>query len=563
MLIKLIDKLLILLFSLMIFIFFTGGFIIRIGKAKIEFASMGAWAIVALLLAAILALIFKRTDLISFKLYDRVLSKLSQTKTFYYLLLFFVLIFIIGHFFRHWSVNTDGADVSFVNQSLAYLFSDIPFKCDLCLNKTFLGEHLAFTFYLLSFFSWIKSDELIIVFQILFSLSSIYYFITQGPIKFNKSLWAVLFICILGHITLKNALFWDFREDHLGMGFYLIFITLFFNKRFKLSYVFFLLTLLSKENFSFILIFFPLIIMLEPQLQLTKFQRYFFSFILIFTCLAWIFLTFKILLPYFNKGIESGNNIVSRFPELGKTPKEVILCFISKPILVIDLLKKRLLHASTFKYVSTLIFPFLFFTYKRWYWLLATIPVLMMNLLSFNFDQRMLIFHYDLMMFPLLIFPLAIEFKTLRINSKKIFWGILIVFVFSSKWPTFFVFKYLPSMSDIKNISFFNNIPNTGIIGSNQRVMGQTSHLYEQRCLRIPPYKLDLNNPDNWDLYWFWNTRLENPRDRVNKDVTYMILDKNIPWESFLITETQKRNWEIVTISSDARFFYMRKVNAQ
>lgn len=554
---KLIDKTLNALLFLMVLILFTGGFIIRVGKAKIEFASMSAWAAAFLLLSLIGLKLLKMPALSAHEKLKSLLQKLQSPSTFKRLFTFFAVTFIIGHLFRHWSLNTDGADVSFVHQSLNHIFGTIPMKCDMCLNQTFFGEHVALTFYLLSSFTWIQSDELIILFQIVFCFGSLAAFFKYGPLKDHPERWGILLLFILAHITLKNALFWDFREDHLGMGFLLLFMTFFYSEKYILSLIFLILTIVSKENFAFVTIAFPILIWLEKDFHLTLKKKWLWTVIVIMLSLIWTVIVLKVIIPHFNQGIESGNNIVSRLPGLGATPKEVVGNLITKPWLLINLVVDRLLHVSTFKYLATLLLPFMFFIYKRWWWILAGLPALMMNLLSFNFDQRMMIFHYDLMLFPFLIFALSLEFKKTETNSNKYLWGLLIVLLFSGKWPGFFVSKYLPSMNDFKNISFFNDLPDRGITGANQRMLAQTTHLYEQRSLKIPPHKISGNSSDDWDIYWFWNKRIEYPRDRNNDDVTAMLLDNTIPWESFIISESQKRGWLLTNQSPDKRFFYL------
>lgn len=556
---KLIDKTLNCLLFLMILMVFSGGFILRIGKAKIEFASISAWAAVFIILSLFGLKILKMPTLSAHEKIKSYLARIQSQKNFWILFIFFALVFIIGHLFRHWSLNTDGADVSFVHQSLNHLYGTIPMKCDMCLNQTFFGEHIAFTFYLLSFFTWLKSDELIIIFQVLFCFSALLGFLKYGPLKDIPQKWSLLLLFIVGHITLKNSLFWDFREDHLGMGFYLLFLTFFYRKNYFVSVLFFLLTILSKENFAFITIAFPILIYFEKDFELPAKKKKLWT--LFFGCISliWIGLLFKIIIPHFNAGIESGNNIVSRFPGLGATPQEVLYNLLTKPSLLLNLLTDRFFHASTFKYAGTLILPFLPFIYKRWWWILAGAPVLLMNLLSFNFDQRMLIFHYDLMLFPLLIFALSLEFKKTESSSPKFLWGLLFVLIFSGKWPGFFVSKYFPSMADVQNISFFNQLPGERITGANQRMLAQTTHLYEQRCLKIPPYKITGIVHEDWKLYWYWNSLINYPRERNNNDVTAILLDQNIPWESFISKEAPNRGWNLINKSPDNRFHYLEK----
>lgn len=555
---KLIDKILNLLLFCMTVMIITGGGIFRIGRAKIEFASVSAWAGAFFVLSLFAIKVLKVPALTSHERMKKFFNRLQNPHFFWAILIFSTSIILTGHLFRHWSLNTDGADVSFVHQSLNFMFSPIPMKCDLCLNQTFFGEHVALTFYLLSFFTWMQSDELIIIFEVFFTMATIVTFFKYGPLQKSKQYWAICLLFILSHITLRNGLMWDFREDHLGLGFYLLFMTFFFRKNYITAMIFFLLTLISKENFAFITIAFPAILWFEKDLDLTSKQRIGWSILLTALSLLWIVISFKLIIPHFNQGVETGNNIVSRFPGLGSTPKEVVINLITKPILLFNLLGERLFHLSTLKYLATLLLPFALFIYRRWWWLVAALPVLMMNLLSFNFDQRMMIFHYELMLLPILIFPLALEFKKTENTSYKYLWGFIIVLMFSSKWPGFYVTKYFPSVNDFKNISFFNELPNQGILGTSRRLMAQTNHVYEQRSLRIP-HALTVHPEVDWLHFQSFNTNKEHPRDRNNSDITYMLLDSSVDWDAFLIAESQKYRWEIVSTSSDKRFYYMRK----
>src|SRR3989338_6677986 len=105
---KLIDKTLNLLFFCMFAIIITGGGIFRFGKVKLEFASLSAWAAAFVAFSLLGLKVFKMPKLEAHERINKLIQKLQNPRYFWGLLTFFGLTLLVGHLFRHWSLNTDG-----------------------------------------------------------------------------------------------------------------------------------------------------------------------------------------------------------------------------------------------------------------------------------------------------------------------------------------------------------------------------------------------------------------------------------------------------------------------
>ena len=105
----------------------------------------------------------------------------------------------------------------------------------------------------------------------------------------------------------------------------------------------------------------------------------------------------KYVSPYFLDGVTFSKNITSRFPpEIATSMKDLVLRILFHPPTQLRLLKERVLDPKAIIYLIFLLAPFLML-YKRPWWILAAAPILGMNVLSYNNHQRLMMFHYDIL----------------------------------------------------------------------------------------------------------------------------------------------------------------------
>lgn len=447
----------------------TGGGIFNIAGSKIGLASADVWAILlgVIILAA-------KTKVQAYDYLVIILKKLNSKKAFLIIFGFFILSLLIGHLFKHWSINTDASDVAFVNQALHY-----PLECDICKNGHRFGEHLGVTLYLISpIVQMIQGEEVIIFLQIGFYALALFLLITKGPLADRPGLFAFAFLIFISHRALKGTLIWDFKEDHLGS----IFLLLSFLGLYKKQFIFFAIciigVLLSKEHTGFIVPLLAIPIWFEKDLELTNNQKFGLISFVVLSSITWMFLVFGYFLPIYQPttGAGSGAHLTGRLGIPGANKKEILMNLFLSPSIWWMLLKTKVFTVGAIKYIAYLYIPFIYLLRKRWWWIAATISVLAMNLISTFSTMRMMIFHYENFILPTLIFGslLAIRKDNLNLNQKII--ALLLALCVSGKWPGFYMTTNIPIKT---HITFLKNIPNDGKILATPKLLAQITNLEE------------------------------------------------------------------------------------
>ncbi|MCK5882278.1 MAG: DUF2079 domain-containing protein, partial [Bacteriovoracaceae bacterium] len=299
---RIIDSVLKFVFFLSLFLIVAGGGVLHIGKAKIEVGSLDLFVLASMLIFGIYHF-FNRN--VRFQVWDWlkfVVEKLSSKKAFWGIFCFFFVYLVVVHIFKNITLNTHGADQSFVHQALFYPFESTALKCDLCTFQSFFGEHLAFTFYLVApLLSLFKSDILVYVLEVGLIFSSI-LLMFRAVLNDKKHLWGYTLLLILAHRSLRVSMVWDFREDHIAFFFMsLALVSLY--KRSILGYIISIAAvLLSKENFPYLVPFLVFPIWFEKDFSLSRNKKILLSIYTIGVSVFWMVMIAKVIGPYFNDG---------------------------------------------------------------------------------------------------------------------------------------------------------------------------------------------------------------------------------------------------------------------
>lgn len=461
-----------------VIIVLLGGFKIHLLNKSIPFHSVDVFGILIFLSFIlnhyILDLPKNFIELTILKLVEKI-QKLSSPKL-GILILIAIFTFWFLHSLRHLSFLTHFYDVAFVQQPLFYAFENPLLRCDACIKNSYLAEHNAFTFFLLApLTNLVKSNYLIFIIECLTIFAPLYFMIKNGPLKDKKYLFLFSLLIILCSRALRQSLTWDFREDHLSFLFLSLTLLFWYQKRLIPFFLCGVLAMGCKENVAFITFGMGLSCMLDSYLQRKKqFIKY--GLLLSVLSTLYIIFLFKFFIPFMLGDQQKNQVLLMRFSQYGSTPNEIIKNILITPAYWWDLVSNHLLTFDRIKYVFILCSPFIIIGYNSFQWIIPISLGLAMNIFHEQATQRMMMFHYDLIILPFLFFIMLDGLNRSSLSAKKIIIGASLAFSLSGKWPSFYLKEYWPTMSEFKNARWLSTIITNKPIASNLNIVPHIIH---------------------------------------------------------------------------------------
>lgn len=537
----------ILLFILIIIEFFWGGFTFTIQQKIIPIHQIDIPGIIFLL--TIFWNLYKKKPTYILNVLNKIWNKLENIgknkNSLLYITLVFIIIFTIVHSFKHLSFHTHGYDMAFVNQSLFKMFRPKLLSCDICLNNTYFGEHISWGFLLFAPIAILKSNYALFLVQSFLILFPIFIFLNSKKISPPRIYSLMIFLIILSSRSLRNSLIWDLREDDLTFFFLCLMLLSYYNRKIYFFLVFLLGALLCKENVSLVTFGFGVYTFFDKDLL--KKERIFFTTLTIAISLAYLFLTFGYFIPKYTAGHQSEQVILMRFGKYGITPKEVISNMITTPSIWWDLIKNNLFTIDRIKYIFLLLLPFIYFILQD---LIILIPIsigLLMNILPNSSTQRMMIFHYDLIILPFCIYALLKMVK--KIEERKLKFIFIISLSISGTWPIYYLKTFLPTLNDIANNQFLYNETKNKKTASNLIPLAHLVHLDSIRTFDIE--KID-------SLEQFNTPRIRGKTTLYGAEI--IVLDTTDPNDSSTLKFLSNNKFPIIKLSEDHRFVILKNI---
>ncbi len=471
----------------------TGGTILELGRGKLEFSTLDPWMLVFCLLLAL------RWDAHRERAH-RIVAALTEparaAKIALTLLIAISLMLFAGHSLRHLSFSTDAFDTTFLHQPLFAPGSLGSLHCDLCDGRTYLGEHLAYTLYLVrpltrALGDWVLRDHLVFLLEILLVSLPLWATLKAGPLRRDRELWFFAILIVFCSRSLRNSMVWDFREDHLAFAF-LLTASAALLRGWSAAYMLSLLgALLSKENVGLVAAFLAVPLLLDPSVSLAPKRKAFLAMVTVALSLGWTVVAFKWLIPRYSPSNET-NEIVARLGQYGDTPGEILRTLLLSPSAWLEILRDRVFSLEAAKYIVLLVGPFAMLLLKASAWIAPALPGLAMNLISAASTQRSLQFHYDLIILPFLILGawrgLAILNENTRsdprLKRQTLLIAALIALTLSGRWPGLQIQQNWPSLNEARDAIFLSRIREDEAIAAPLRVL---PHLGSNRSLRVYP----------------------------------------------------------------------------
>ncbi len=418
-------------------ILLTGGG--RIGK--VDFMSLDAWVAVSLLFAWIL---HRSGEPIFGPRVAGIRNELARRP---YLLVGLIFTALgITHLIRFLTLGVHLFDAGFLYQGIFHAFSTPFLKCDVCHLGSYLGAHTAFTLPLLTPLVRLFGTPFIIPL-----LQAAIGFLTFWIIgrAYRRELGArelsFLFLALLSIRGIREGFLFDFREDLLAALFFSAGLGLIKFGRYYTALIPFILAAFSKETGA---ILFPFVAVSALLIERNRREEQKFNL-----KLAAVFLTVSLsvssfilfyLLPSLTPDQGAGGDLVSRLTFL--TADGGMAALVS-----------QIATKGGLKYAIFTFLPLSFIVLRKLnpYYLPGFILVLG-NIISMAPTQRMMQFHYDLLLIPFFGFGIAESLKTLKASGKlpRHFYTLtLLTFLaFSGTWPLSHARRYLKGSTHISDV---------------------------------------------------------------------------------------------------------------
>lgn len=265
-------------------------------------------------------------------------------------------------------------------------------------------------------FYWLHSGpETLVIIQTIIVAIGAWYVYKIGQLIF-KSDWLgfVVAISYLLYPPLQWSAIFDFHAVTLATTFLLAMIYYQIIGRNKLSLLFLILSILTKEQVAAVTLFWGVYLIFKER-------RPRFGLVVFIISAIWAVTSVFFIIPYFR---ESAHFAVSRYQHLNNITAVI----------------KQVTQFSTFRYLYLLLFPLGFLSLFSPI-ILVILPELAINLLSSNLNQRDIIHHYTAVLTPFLfiaaIYGLLFLKNKFHLPEKKVAILILIVTVLVS-------YKYSP-----------------------------------------------------------------------------------------------------------------------
>ncbi|MDD0852548.1 DUF2079 domain-containing protein [Halobacteriovorax sp. GB3] len=535
------------LLTVILTIIVLGGYYLKTDSFKLDLSNVDVWGLVLLLTIGIGYRFREKFEMDPLKKLHQLYEGLKSERLFTPVFLFFSIATIIGHIFKQYSFNSHGLDQSFIHQPIFYpFFNNKVLFCDLCPNNTFFGEHINFTFLLISpIASILKSDIFLFIVNVVLLYGGLFLLLLFGPIRKYRKYWTIFLLLILTSRTLRNGGIWDLREDHFAFFFIILSFLSLYHKKVWLYFITLLAVLLSKENMPYLVPFFAIPIFLEKEFKYSKSHKIILSVFTVLIGGLTLYLNSKYISPFFNDGVAPTPHMTARFDGIANTTSELIYKMLFDPSAQWKLLTERILTGGAVKYLLILVLPFTLILKKRFFWLFAAAPVVAMNLLSYASTQRMMIFHYDLTIVAILSVALVFSFHDLLTNEEKsnksLKIALLLAICVSGRWPSSFIWKYFPTFETISDVNFIKSIQTKETLGTSMKLMGYTTHLPSQTVL----YFDETNYPRFWD-----KNKNRTELGSFKKDLSYILIDKRVKNQALILDQLKTNNWKEVDRSN-------------
>lgn len=269
-------------------------------------------------------------------------------------------------------------------------------------------------------FYWIYSgpETLLIIQTVILGLGALAVYLIAKNILKNKFYSIMFAIFYLLYFPVQRANLFDFHPVTLATTFLLFMIYFSLIKKNGLSFLFFILSLLTKENIGLITFLWGIYLI---------FRKKEIKFGLIVSLISVVFFVGALffIIPYFRQGVHFA---AKYFGDYGDSPSKIFPGLLRSPNIVI----KSLFSTPSLDYFKQLFLPHLVFIIFAPLEFLIASPDVLINTLSSNPNMRAIYFHYNSLIVVFVIFASIKGFSYIVKKNKNIFLqvGLVLIFIF-------------------------------------------------------------------------------------------------------------------------------------
>ena len=258
-----------------------------------------------------------------------------------------------------------------------------------------------------------------------FAVYGIAQFIFQKQ-KRKEIIGLVFSICYLFFFPMQRANIFEFHAVTLATSLLLFMFYFFLKRKYKLSALFFIASIFSKEEVALTTAFFGLYILYitltNKKIHLNEKKKDLIFGIFIFVMsVFWFFLSMLVIIPIFRKEMSFA---LTYYSDFGDSPVQVLFGIIKNPSNVV----KYLWQPDTAGYLLCMFGPLGFVSLFAPLQLLITVPEFAINLLSNNWNMRNVYYHYTSVITPFVFISALYGFDTI-LKYKKKYITFLLVFI--------------------------------------------------------------------------------------------------------------------------------------
>lgn len=346
------------------------------------------------------------------------------------LIFLFIGFFSYLHLIRHDSLHSDYYDLGIMDQTVYNTFKGriLELTNPEGINnfkRMAIHNDIILAFLAPFYFIFSGAQTLVVIQTIVVALGAIPVYLLGKMILKSKPLSLTFAFAYLMYAPLQRAGNFDFHAVLLAVTFLLFMFYFFLRKKYWVTFIFFVLSIISKEQISLTTGFFAAIMAISAYKKNDR-KQLFFSVLIFAISVVWFTASIWLIAPYFRGGQHFA---LSRYKTLGVGPTEIIKNFLLKPGTYFNFI----FNSVNSNYLFLLLSPLAFVSLFSPIYLLMALPEFMINFLSSHSQMRGIDNHYAAIIIPFVfisaIFGVNEILKRKILDSKKLIW-ILITFTF-------------------------------------------------------------------------------------------------------------------------------------
>jgi len=346
-----------------------------------------------------------------------------------FLIFLYIGFFSFLHIVRHDSLHSNYYDLAIMDQTVYNTFKGRILEVTNPeginnFKRMAIHNDIILAFLAPFYFIFSGAQTLVVVQTIVIALGAIPIYLLGKMILKSKPLGLTFAFAYLMYAPLQRAGNFDFHAVMLAVTFLLFMFYFFLRKKYWISFIFFVLSIFSKEQISLTAGFFAAIMAAFAYRKNDR-KQLFFSILIFVIGVIWFVASIWLITPYFRGGQHFA---LSRYESLGDGPFDVIKKIFTNPGLYTSLI----FNYDNLSYLFLLLFPLGFLSLFSPGYLLIALPEFMVNFLSNHPQMRGIDNHYAAIIMPFVfisaIFGVNEILKRKILDSRKI---ILMIIVFT------------------------------------------------------------------------------------------------------------------------------------